>query len=182
MDAAIAGAANAIFFNHGQCCCAGSRLVRFCCVHPTSTAANRFVCVYCLCMMACLVCGCPVRRARHFRRRGGGRGKVSTACVYVSGIVDSQSLSFPGAPLSVGVAAGSRRRSRSALVWTRPRKWVRWSGARRWASAATVHLSQAITNAKHKSVSDDVCAIYCCGQRGAAEDGDVLHDPGMIRW
>jgi phenylacetaldehyde dehydrogenase len=25
-DAAIAGAANAIFFNHGQCCCAGSRL------------------------------------------------------------------------------------------------------------------------------------------------------------
>jgi phenylacetaldehyde dehydrogenase len=26
MDAAIPGAANAIFFNHGQCCCAGSRL------------------------------------------------------------------------------------------------------------------------------------------------------------
>ncbi|MFY9704080.1 MAG: aldehyde dehydrogenase family protein [Terriglobales bacterium] len=26
MDAAIAGAASAIFFNHGQCCCAGSRL------------------------------------------------------------------------------------------------------------------------------------------------------------
>lgn len=26
MDSAIAGAANAIFFNHGQCCCAGSRL------------------------------------------------------------------------------------------------------------------------------------------------------------
>ena len=26
MDTAIAGAANAIFFNHGQCCCAGSRL------------------------------------------------------------------------------------------------------------------------------------------------------------
>ncbi len=26
MDAAVAGAANAIFFNHGQCCCAGSRL------------------------------------------------------------------------------------------------------------------------------------------------------------
>ena len=26
LDAAIAGAANAIFFNHGQCCCAGSRL------------------------------------------------------------------------------------------------------------------------------------------------------------
>ncbi|MCE7873024.1 aldehyde dehydrogenase family protein [bacterium CPR1] len=26
MKAAIAGAANAIFFNHGQCCCAGSRL------------------------------------------------------------------------------------------------------------------------------------------------------------
>src|ERR1700752_4412698 len=26
MDAAINGAANAIFFNHGQCCCAGSRL------------------------------------------------------------------------------------------------------------------------------------------------------------
>jgi phenylacetaldehyde dehydrogenase len=26
VDAAIAGAANAIFFNHGQCCCAGSRL------------------------------------------------------------------------------------------------------------------------------------------------------------
>jgi phenylacetaldehyde dehydrogenase len=26
IDAAIAGAANAIFFNHGQCCCAGSRL------------------------------------------------------------------------------------------------------------------------------------------------------------
>jgi phenylacetaldehyde dehydrogenase len=26
MDAAIAGASNAIFFNHGQCCCAGSRL------------------------------------------------------------------------------------------------------------------------------------------------------------
>jgi phenylacetaldehyde dehydrogenase len=27
IDAAIAGAANAIFFNHGQCCCAGSRLL-----------------------------------------------------------------------------------------------------------------------------------------------------------
>lgn len=27
VDAAIAGAANAIFFNHGQCCCAGSRLL-----------------------------------------------------------------------------------------------------------------------------------------------------------
>jgi len=27
LDAAIAGAANAIFFNHGQCCCAGSRLL-----------------------------------------------------------------------------------------------------------------------------------------------------------
>src|SRR5690348_12353187 len=27
MNAAIAGAANAIFFNHGQCCCAGSRLM-----------------------------------------------------------------------------------------------------------------------------------------------------------
>jgi phenylacetaldehyde dehydrogenase len=26
LDAAIPGAANAIFFNHGQCCCAGSRL------------------------------------------------------------------------------------------------------------------------------------------------------------
>src|SRR5580658_8022865 len=26
IDAAIAGAASAIFFNHGQCCCAGSRL------------------------------------------------------------------------------------------------------------------------------------------------------------
>src|SRR5450631_175133 len=26
LDAAIAGAASAIFFNHGQCCCAGSRL------------------------------------------------------------------------------------------------------------------------------------------------------------
>jgi phenylacetaldehyde dehydrogenase len=26
LDAAIAGAANSIFFNHGQCCCAGSRL------------------------------------------------------------------------------------------------------------------------------------------------------------
>jgi phenylacetaldehyde dehydrogenase len=26
LDVAIAGAANAIFFNHGQCCCAGSRL------------------------------------------------------------------------------------------------------------------------------------------------------------
>ncbi|HEY6167540.1 MAG TPA: aldehyde dehydrogenase family protein [Verrucomicrobiae bacterium] len=26
MDTAIAGAANAVFFNHGQCCCAGSRL------------------------------------------------------------------------------------------------------------------------------------------------------------
>ena len=26
VDAAIAGAASAIFFNHGQCCCAGSRL------------------------------------------------------------------------------------------------------------------------------------------------------------
>src|ERR1700761_7687884 len=26
IDVAIAGAANAIFFNHGQCCCAGSRL------------------------------------------------------------------------------------------------------------------------------------------------------------
>src|SRR5581483_6385801 len=26
IDAAIGGAANAIFFNHGQCCCAGSRL------------------------------------------------------------------------------------------------------------------------------------------------------------
>ncbi|MEJ2083152.1 MAG: aldehyde dehydrogenase family protein, partial [Acidobacteriota bacterium] len=26
LEAAIAGAANAIFFNHGQCCCAGSRL------------------------------------------------------------------------------------------------------------------------------------------------------------
>jgi phenylacetaldehyde dehydrogenase len=26
LDSAIAGAANAIFFNHGQCCCAGSRL------------------------------------------------------------------------------------------------------------------------------------------------------------
>jgi phenylacetaldehyde dehydrogenase len=26
LDTAIAGAANAIFFNHGQCCCAGSRL------------------------------------------------------------------------------------------------------------------------------------------------------------
>jgi phenylacetaldehyde dehydrogenase len=26
LDAAISGAANAIFFNHGQCCCAGSRL------------------------------------------------------------------------------------------------------------------------------------------------------------
>ena len=26
MDSAIAGAASAIFFNHGQCCCAGSRL------------------------------------------------------------------------------------------------------------------------------------------------------------
>jgi phenylacetaldehyde dehydrogenase len=30
-DAVIAGAANAIFFNHGQCCCAGSRLM----VHKT---------------------------------------------------------------------------------------------------------------------------------------------------
>jgi phenylacetaldehyde dehydrogenase len=27
LDLAIAGAANAIFFNHGQCCCAGSRLM-----------------------------------------------------------------------------------------------------------------------------------------------------------
>jgi phenylacetaldehyde dehydrogenase len=27
LDAAIGGAANAIFFNHGQCCCAGSRLL-----------------------------------------------------------------------------------------------------------------------------------------------------------
>jgi phenylacetaldehyde dehydrogenase len=27
LEAAIAGAANAIFFNHGQCCCAGSRLM-----------------------------------------------------------------------------------------------------------------------------------------------------------
>ena len=27
VDAAIAGAASAIFFNHGQCCCAGSRLM-----------------------------------------------------------------------------------------------------------------------------------------------------------
>jgi phenylacetaldehyde dehydrogenase len=27
LDAAIAGAASAIFFNHGQCCCAGSRLM-----------------------------------------------------------------------------------------------------------------------------------------------------------
>ena len=27
LDAAISGAANAIFFNHGQCCCAGSRLM-----------------------------------------------------------------------------------------------------------------------------------------------------------
>ncbi len=27
LDLAIAGAANAIFFNHGQCCCAGSRLL-----------------------------------------------------------------------------------------------------------------------------------------------------------
>ena len=27
LDAAIPGAANAIFFNHGQCCCAGSRLL-----------------------------------------------------------------------------------------------------------------------------------------------------------
>jgi len=27
LDTAIAGAANAIFFNHGQCCCAGSRLM-----------------------------------------------------------------------------------------------------------------------------------------------------------
>jgi phenylacetaldehyde dehydrogenase len=27
VDAAIAGAASAIFFNHGQCCCAGSRLL-----------------------------------------------------------------------------------------------------------------------------------------------------------
>lgn len=27
LDAAIQGAANAIFFNHGQCCCAGSRLM-----------------------------------------------------------------------------------------------------------------------------------------------------------
>ena len=27
IDAAIAGAASAIFFNHGQCCCAGSRLL-----------------------------------------------------------------------------------------------------------------------------------------------------------
>jgi phenylacetaldehyde dehydrogenase len=27
LDAAISGAANAIFFNHGQCCCAGSRLL-----------------------------------------------------------------------------------------------------------------------------------------------------------
>jgi phenylacetaldehyde dehydrogenase len=27
LDAAITGAANAIFFNHGQCCCAGSRLM-----------------------------------------------------------------------------------------------------------------------------------------------------------
>jgi phenylacetaldehyde dehydrogenase len=27
LEAAIAGAANAIFFNHGQCCCAGSRLL-----------------------------------------------------------------------------------------------------------------------------------------------------------
>ena len=26
LDAAIAGSASAIFFNHGQCCCAGSRL------------------------------------------------------------------------------------------------------------------------------------------------------------
>jgi phenylacetaldehyde dehydrogenase len=26
LDLAIAGAASAIFFNHGQCCCAGSRL------------------------------------------------------------------------------------------------------------------------------------------------------------
>src|SRR5690606_11499455 len=26
LDVAIPGAANAIFFNHGQCCCAGSRL------------------------------------------------------------------------------------------------------------------------------------------------------------
>ena len=26
LDAAITGAASAIFFNHGQCCCAGSRL------------------------------------------------------------------------------------------------------------------------------------------------------------
>ena len=26
MDIAVTGAANAIFFNHGQCCCAGSRL------------------------------------------------------------------------------------------------------------------------------------------------------------
>jgi phenylacetaldehyde dehydrogenase len=31
LDVAIPGAANAIFFNHGQCCCAGSRLY----VHPS---------------------------------------------------------------------------------------------------------------------------------------------------
>src|SRR5205085_11506227 len=27
LDAAFSGAANAIFFNHGQCCCAGARLM-----------------------------------------------------------------------------------------------------------------------------------------------------------
>ena len=48
LDLAIAGAANAIFFNHGQCCCAGSRLYVHKSVYdrswrasPTSPARSR---------------------------------------------------------------------------------------------------------------------------------------------
>ena len=48
LDLAIAGAANAIFFNHGQCCCAGSRLYAHKSVYeawspalPTSPARSR---------------------------------------------------------------------------------------------------------------------------------------------
>jgi phenylacetaldehyde dehydrogenase len=38
LDAAIAGAASAIFFNHGQCCCAGSRLFAHKSVHDRVVA------------------------------------------------------------------------------------------------------------------------------------------------
>jgi phenylacetaldehyde dehydrogenase len=45
LDLAIAGAANAIFFNHGQCCCAGSRLYAHKCMLELFNATTQVAAV-----------------------------------------------------------------------------------------------------------------------------------------